>query len=154
MTKVCLVVSGLLVAAALTGCDAKQNKSASVGGRTGEEEAQRVAEKFADLLISKCEGGYTFGLDHPGFRPPPHLYATPFNVKAKSTPIPLKSAAHFYGYEWYGYVEITRPELGDSLGETGYEISKRAGQWFFRPEGRSGEIPIDTLQAIRPECPK
>jgi hypothetical protein len=54
---VLVVLSGFLMAAAFAGCGLKQNYDAFGKGRTGDEEAQRVAEKFADLLISKCAGG-------------------------------------------------------------------------------------------------
>lgn len=170
----------LLLTAALIGCGSKGNNTAAERGKAGDEEAQRVAEKFGDLLISKCAGGYMFGLVRPLFSPPPHLYPTPFIVKAKPVPISPHSIGHFYGYDWIGYVEFSRPEWrGDvPITEMGFEIYKRGGEWFYRPGERDGEtpafgdvgtlgaqrgewpagresdIPIDALRSIRAECPK
>jgi hypothetical protein len=172
------VIICLVSIAIFTGCKTKGNLS-SGQGKTGDEEAQRVAEKFGDLLISKCTGGYMFGLFRPLLFPPPHLYPTPFIVKAKSITISPHSIGHFYGYDWMGYVEVSRPEWGENvpLLETGFQIYKRGGQWFYRPgrnegeypafgdmgnlpakrepwpEGIESDVPIDALQPIRAECP-
>ena len=79
------------------------------------------------------------------------LFTTPFSVKAISSPIGDYSEEHFLGYEWKGEVQIMRVERSEGLA---YKVYKRGGQWFFRHGNGEGDIPIDTLKSIRPECPK
>lgn len=133
----------LLLIAASNGCGSKGNSEAAGQGKAGDDEAQLVAEKFGDLLISKCAGGYMFAGGKPT------VFAKPFEVKAEGSAITdTHSEGYFYGYDWTGHVEIMRDGEGMSYG-----IYKRSGQWFYRSRGES-DVSIDALRSIRPECPK
>ena len=137
-------LTGLLFAATVVGCGHKQNDAAPEMGKAGQDESRKVAEKFVGLLISHCPAGYVAAVGKPNI-----VYREPFNVKVDSIPIGPHSEEQFLGYQWKGEVEIMR--AGDGVA---YQIFKRGGRWFYRYGGNEGDIPIDELQSIRPECPK
>lgn len=140
-----LIICCLVSVPALVGCGSKLSSPNS--GKTDDAEAQRVAEKFADLLVSKCGPGCLFA-----GQPPTSMKG--FGVKAVEQMHDddlLHSEEHFLGYEWKGHVIIS--EDGGSSG-TGFPIYKRTGKWFYHTRGEDGDVPIDMLQSVRPECPK
>ncbi len=142
-----------VIAAFLIGCNSKPNLPPTAEQtKTGSEEAQKVADKFADLMISKCGDEYLFD------RYPIHAKA----IIAKVEPSEIDLDGHFYGYQFKSRVLIylkgvKRPDGSYADGNNaieGYNLFKRGGKWFFRPgHPNEGDVLVDDLQPIRPECP-
>jgi hypothetical protein len=154
-SSLALIITFILAAASI-GCNSKANAATAVDqAKSGDEEAQKVAAKFADLLISKCGDKFVVSDES----------ANAFTTKAD--PNELSPNEHFLGYQWKGRVSISLEGvtthgvfIAGSRPYENYEIFKRAGKWFFRSTPPSGigstyepDILIDDMQPIRPACP-
>jgi hypothetical protein len=112
------------------------------------QEANGVAQKFADLTYAKCSDGY---YEDGGRRPKAAL-----TVKATDSYGQLSDQQqHFLGYQWYGTADVL--DSRDGGGAT-YHIYKRGGIWYYSPSSdgdHKGEtdVPVDLLQSIKPACP-
>lgn len=140
--SIVFTITTAVVVATSIGCMSKRTDPPTAAEITTEtQNAQKVAERFANLLISKCGDRYMFA--HY-----PDSYTNEISVRAVAQNIGAEE--HFYGYEWRGHVVIS-PEAsrqGDA-----YEIYRRSGKWFFRAGSEKDDIPIETLQPVKPKCP-
>lgn len=150
------LLGAIVLVAALLGCNSKANGVPTADqAKTVNEEAQKVAEQYADLVISKCGNGYVYKGRGS------YSYQKPFAIKVER--IEISPTEHFYGYQWRGAI-IIEPQgagstLQNQLDHTNWSqaeaIYKRSGKWFIHvPDLKEkAEILIDDLQPIRPPCP-
>jgi hypothetical protein len=131
-----------------SGC--KSGRAVKDSGESVDQEAQKEAQKVADLVISKCGSDYVWGY---GLSTEQHLKK--FDVKA------IKdwgeesnhySEDYLLGYEWRGKVTVTTPN--QNVSGYSFSIYKRNGSWFYRPQDRNldDDVRIEDLQPTRPDC--